>query len=1213
MAKLHEFEVHLLTGTMKHRMMRTVVIALVCMAMTLSGYAQSIQGAILGSVKDANGAVVPGAQVTLTNVDEGTVRSTMTNSAGDYQFLDAKASHYTVEIVAQDFQKWVTSGVELTARQQLRIDASLAVGSIQQTVTVSGDNASAIETETPKISAVYTADDLLDLPTNFRASSSGTSAISAIGSMPGVQTHQGGFSLQGSLPYQTEVTVDGISIMNIASGGILQATPTADDISEMHADGIMNNAEFGDPAQVTITSKGGTNQLHGAAWWYHQDSSLNAINYGSATKPHVVGNTFGGKASGPVVIPHLYNGHNKTFFFGDYEGYRFPQYASEQYTVPTAAMKQGDFSNYSNPSVGFNGLTNPYTGTSWGNAIPGGSLSPIAKQFLQFYPDPNHVATANGVSVPTTSFVNGQTANYYVNQDESIRRNQVDARGDQYFGTNQKVLLWGRYTYINTPSNAPEPLSFPGSTIQNKQTQIVTSLNWTIKPNLINEFRYGFTQQIDNQENSFNGRAFTEGLGLQGLQDLSFFNGVPYVGGFSSITGFSPGRLDYPSTLDTSIYTDNLSWARGQHNFKFGVDFRFFRDFGTTGFSTGEQYGNFNFSNQGNGIGDFTGVDFADFLAGIPNNTFYDIVNQNIDGVAKEYHAYAQDDWKATPRLTLTYGLRWEYHPAFHDKGGYIGNFDPSVPSSGRILYPDGASGILAQSFLASANACDPDGVTNTNGEIVNGAPCMPVVPNSAVDLPTGLRKAPKLRFMPRLGFAYRLTDDSRWVLRGGYGMYNVAILGATFHAMTATIQGYSIQYVNSINAATHQPTYQWPQIYGGQGTSGCATCYGQDEFLEGNTINWQDPYTQQFTLSVDHDFGAGYALRASYIGSLTRHLEWEPNLNSLPFSNTVSAYNQPASARLFPNWGRLYSFDSGANESYNSLQIEATHRFQHGLHLDSIYTWAKALADNQGPNATSFSGERGGGAATSVLDRHVDFGNVDGTRRMLWTTTAVYDLPVGRGRQFGGNMPRLLDIIAGGWRLSNIFTWQTGAYLTPVFSSGQGDPSGTGSGLTSTAAGWDPGHVSQHPDQVAGVSWKPAHQNRNRWVNPAAFTCPGWSAWQPGEPCATGAGYQVVNGVVTTTPVSAYGPPLPIGRFGNTQVGGIEGPHLVNLNSGLAKTFAIGERFRLRAEGSFTNVLNHTNLNESSMNLSLSSSSFGTITSGVAARNGQVSMRLEF
>jgi hypothetical protein len=1186
---------------------------LLVLSFALRSWSQSTQGAVLGTVKDANGAVVAGAIVTLTNTDKGTVRTTTTSAIGDYQFLDVTAAHYTVEVTAPGFEKWSITNAQLTARQQLRVDATLVVGSVQQTVLVSGDNASAIETESPKIGSVYTSNDLLDMPTNFRAGTGGNSAVQAIGSMPGVQTHEGSFSLQGALPYQMDVTVDGISILG-SDSGYLTATPTADAISEMHADGVMTNAEFGDPAQVSFTSKGGGNAVHGGLWWYHQDSSLNATDFGSATKPHMVGNTFGGSFSGPVVIPHLYNGHDKTFFYGDYEGYRLPNYVSEQYTVPTTAMKQGDFSSYSNPTVGFNGLTDPYTGLSWGDTIPNSAMSSIASQFLQFYPDPNHTATANGASVPTTAFVSGESPNYYVNKDASTHLDQVDARGDKYFGSNQKVLLWGRYTYKNSPSNSPQVLDFPDSTANLKQTQITASLSWTAKPNVINEFRYGFTRQNANKSNAFNGKAFTQGLGFQGLQNL-WFNGVPTVEGFTTITSFTPGHLTQPSESTSNIFADSVSWTHGKHDFKFGVDIHTYEAIFEDSDSNSDQYGNFSFSNQGDGIGDFTGVDFGDFLTGIPDNSTYDVVNSNIDGVANEYHAYAQDQWKITPRLTLTYGIRYEYHPAFYDKGGDIGNFDPSVPLSGRVIYMDGKQGNLAQNFLASANACDPDGVHNTNSAVVNGAPCMPVVPASALGLPEGLRNATKVRFLPRLGFAYRLTDDSKWVVRGGFGMYNDTLLGQTMNSLTETIQENGAEYVNTLNSVTHQPNFAWPQLYAGSstGSGACTTCYGQENFSEGDDPKFRDPWTTQYALGVDHDFGAGYAARATFIGSASRHLQTRMEENTLPYSSSVSSYNQPQSLRTFPNWGRLSEYLTGANESYNSFQVEASHRMQHGLHLDSIFTWAKAMTDDSGPNDVGFAGERGSEAGTSIFNMRLDYGRATGTRDLVWATTAVYDLPVGRGRQFGNSMPHVLDAIVGGWRLSNIFTWQTGAWLTPYFSAGQGDPSGTGSGLSASAAGWLPGNTVQHADKVAGVSWRPAHQNRNNWVNGSAFTCPGWSAWQLGEPCSTGAGYKVVNGVTTTTPRSSYGPALPIGRFGNTGIGTVEGPGYINLNSGLSKVFSITERVKLRAEGTFTNVFNHTNLNESTLNMTLSSSSFGVITSGIAARNGQVSLRLDF
>jgi hypothetical protein len=352
----------------------------------------------------------------------------------------------------------------------------------------------------------------------------------------------------------------------------------------------------------------------------------------------------------------------------------------------------------------------------------------------------------------------------------------------------------------------------------------------------------------------------------------------------------------------------------------------------------------------------------------------------------------------------------------------------------------------------------------------------------------------------------------------------------------------------------------------------------------------------------VDHDFGTGYAARVSYIGSETHQLVWAPDENTLPFSSTVSAYNQPITARLFPNWGRINTRATGANASYHSLQMEFNHRFQQGLQLNSSWTYARALADNQGPANTTFAGEGGGGRGTSILARYVDFGNVYGTRRQRWNTTMVYDLPVGRGRQFGAGMSRIADAAIGGWRLSNIFLWQSGPFESPYFDDGQGDPSGTGSGLDGTAAGFDGGHRLQHPDRVPNVSYKPAGRTRLAWLNPGAFTCPGYPGWQPGTACTTGSG---------------SGPfPNPIGRFGNAQVGSVVGPGTVNLSTGISKTISITERLKLRAEGTFTNVLNHTNLSDP--NMDISSGSFGLISNAIGsdfggARTGQVSMRLDF
>ncbi len=1186
----------------------------------MQGRAQSTQGAVVGSVTDSGGAVVPNAAVTLTNTDEGVVRVTKTNGVGDYRFLDAKAGTYSVSVAAAGFDEWSASKVTVQVRQELRLDVKLAVGKVQQSVQVTGDQAAVIETDSPTVSGTFTSDDATNLPVNTRASFSGTSASSILGTLPGVQADSSGISLQGALPYQTEVTIDGVTAKSATGGSFIgDAFPSTESIAEIRADGVLANAEFGDPAQIVVTTKGGGNKLHGSGFWYYQDSAFDAIAYTfptTKTKPSVHGDTFGASVGGPVVFPHLYNGHNKTFFYGAYEGWRHPAQTTISEKVPSTLMKQGDFSKYN--ATGFTGLNNPYTGGSYGTSIPSTSLSQIALNTLkQFYPDPN-------VGDPT-DYTDDDVANYIANVNDSGHSDQFDLRGDQYFGTNQKFLVWGRYTWKNFPIGSPELLLVPSALNTSQSRVLKVDTNWSIHPNLINEGGFGFTRFTNGQTDSFNGLAWTNAQGWQGLQNL-FYNGIPEMD-FNNIQSLSADRLTGLTKSFTNEYTDTLIWTKGNHTLKFGLDIQTLEAITPLGFNGADNYGTYSFNTSGS-HGKFTGVDFADFLLGLPNQTFYDVVKQDNDGVSSHYHFYAQDEWRVNPRLTLSYGVRYELHPGYYDKSGDIGNFDPSVALAGRVIYPQGKQSLLAQGFLASANACDPDGVTATNSASVNGAPCMQVMGNSAAGYPSGLKKFPHLRFMPRFGFAFRPTGNDKWAVRGGMGIYNINMLGSSFYSLTGTVQAYTQQFSNTYDSITHAIGYQWPQIDPGSGGAGCTNCYGTDYFGTANSTNWKDPYTEQWSLSIDHDLGSGYAARITYIGSETHQLVWAPDENTLPFSDSVSAFVAPISWRKYPNWGRINTRATGANESYNSLQIEGSHRLQQGLEFHSGFTWAKNLADNQGPAGTGFGGEGGGQRATSILNRHIDFGNVYGTRRLRWNTTALYDLPIGRGKMFGSSMSRPADLIVGGWRLSSILTVQTGPYETPYFPSGQGDPSGTGSGLNGAygygGVSFDTGHRNQHADNVKGVSVNPAGKNRFNWTNPAAFACPGDPNWQPGYACATGnygasvsdSGGNVIcydceqiNGVI-------YQVPNPIGRFGNTQVGSVEGPGLFNLSTGLSKTFAITERFRAKMEGTFTNVLNHTNLSDPNMNLS--SSSFGLVSNALqsdfgGARTGQIAVRLEF
>ncbi len=325
-----------------------LMLALVLICPSL--YAQTTQGAIVGSVHDAAGAVIPDATVTLKNTDEGAIRVVKSNGIGDYRFVDVKAGHYALDVVAPGFEKWSVTGVTLAVRQELRIDAALAVGTVQQEVKVTGDTVSAIETDSATISGTFTSDVATNLPVNTRASFTGTSAANILGALPGVQDDASGISLQGALPFQVELTVDGMTLKDPAGGSYIKDSfPSTESISEIRADGVMAGAEFSDPAQIVVTTKGGSNTLHGSGFWYYQNSAFDAIPYTyptTLTKASQTGNTFGGSFGGPVILPH-YNGHNRSFFYGDYEGWRHPAQETLNEVVPSTLMKQGDFSKYS--------------------------------------------------------------------------------------------------------------------------------------------------------------------------------------------------------------------------------------------------------------------------------------------------------------------------------------------------------------------------------------------------------------------------------------------------------------------------------------------------------------------------------------------------------------------------------------------------------------------------------------------------------------------------------------------------------------------------------------------------------------------------------------------------------------------------------------------------------------------------------------------------
>ncbi len=1157
--------------------------------------AQSTLGSITGTVHDKTDAALVGARITLHRNESNTERTTTSGPDGSYTALNLEAGTYNIDVDLAGFATRTSTNVPLAARQQLRLDLTLSAATVTDTVQVDASDAGTIATDDASISASLSPRDVLNLPANYRGAGS-TSPLNVIQTLPGVQPDSGTyppqpsaspnpsikFSIQGGLPSQSETTVDGISAQNQTSNNIqADAFPSAESIAEIRVDGVNNNAEFGQPGEITTITKSGTNHPHGSAFWYFQNQGFDAIPFGTnaANKPHKVANDFGASIGGPVVLPHLYNGRSKTFFFATYEGLRFPQTRIVQYLVPTVRMKQGDFSQETST------LINPFKGGTYPNAqLP--SLNPSSVAFLSLFPDPN-ISADQSVQ---TAFAN-PGYNYLSTRRNDIDSNQYDVRVDQSFGS--RATLFARYTDKSINQIQPGQLALPNGVADAKYRIFATSFNYVFTPSLANEFRFGFTLEEDGNSTSFDGVSLTNSANFNGISRTFPFNGVPYFG-FQQLTSVG-SRLNQSERSRVFQYVDNLTWLHGGHNVRIGADLRHIGAFTPLSFAPSDNFGNFAFVRTGS----FTGEEFADFLIGAPNFSQTDNVTSDNNGTANSYAVYVQDNWKATPNLNLTFGLRYEFHPAFSTNSGALGNFDPSVAKSGRIIYNAGQVAKLDPQELANVNACITPGVTNpfATNAAVNGAPCTPVVSNQQAGLPAGLRTAPKLRFEPRFGFAYRPFGNDKTAIRGGVGYYNITTTGALFYALTGTVSANLQTFYNSQTPTG--PAFTYPNVSPAGNTF--TPNYGSVQFYSAIDINWHDPYSLQTNLSIDHDLGHDFGLRVSYIGLKTWHLIWQPEFNMLPYSTTTAASDQPRSAFPFPNFSSVPDRSTSAQASYHAGQAELSHRFAHGLSLNSAYTYAKNLSDNQGTygaaGATqSFVDEQGGYNGTYTNDRHLDYGNVTGTRRHRALTSSVYELPVGRGKHFGGSMNRLADLAVGGWQVSGIFLYQTGPFLTPYIPSGTADPSGTGSGTLFFR--------QQRPDRVANGN--SSHRSRSGWFNNAAFACPGSTGYD-----SLLNGNCVVGGVDANKQSVA-----PIGRFGTSSVGDVVGPGTVSLSTGLSKAFVLTESVRLRTEGTFTNVLNHTNLADP--NLDVTSPAFGTITQARGSdfggnRTGQVSVKLEF
>jgi Carboxypeptidase regulatory-like domain len=1015
----------------------TISSVAIAACLTTPGLGQTVFGTILGSVTDASGAVIANAVIKVTNQGENISREVHSDAQGNYQAENMKAGLYTVSATATGFKDSVLTDVRLDARQTVRADMKLTVGSAAEKVTVEA-NAELVNTETQAISSNVTSTEVLGLPANYRGAGS-TSPYNLLAFLPGVTGDEfGNISVQGTGTNEAEYSMDGISTVDIRSSGPQKEMfPSAESISEMKVQGSGGGAEYGSPADITTTSKSGTNAFHGSVFEYFQNAALDATRFvvGTPGKAAKSANTFGGSLAGPIFKNH-------TFFFGDYEGMRYRTQTAVLETVPSQDMRNGNFNGIA--------TVNDIDGTPFLNdTIPANRISPVATAILQYYPLP----IQGGVD-------NFAPFNHTLNVPNPILSDQFDIRIDHTINTKQNIF--GRWTYKNKRLVSPSGLGLPAEQDFEHDNQIVLAHNYAITSNLVNELRGGISRRQNGGIFPIDGPAFMQKLGLNpqqlgpfppgGFPDFVF---EPRNGNITNIFHTRPN----PERSQNFQINENLTWTKGKHTMKFGFDARRLHLITAwySGSSAADDYGDFFFNGQ------YTGNNFADFLLGVPYYTYVTHTPpRNIDGTTTHLYGYAADTFRATQKLTLNVGLRITRLPPLYDPIN-LTNFDPSVPGTGRVIISSDPRSLAAtQPLWAQAvNACNTPHDVNPNP---GPPPCTPFLTSKEAGWPKQLRNT-YTDWAPRVGFAYRPFADNKTVIRGGGGIYDVTTLGAVFFSVAGIHDGFQANYSNA--AFGSSGFFQFPNVQDPNGL-----LLHTQSFFTANQRAKKDPYSIQWNLSVERVLHGNTALRVSYIANRGDQLTWAPNLNQ-PLPSAISPNPNPIP---FPAWSKVRMRAGGAISTYESMQTELIHKYSHGLTFQSTWTWARNLADTESWPGSTFSGEVTGDTMNQYNLRG-DYGNVGGTRKHRWITTMVDELPIGKGRYLLGNASGVLNGIVGGWRLSTIFLDQSGPFATPFI---QFDSSGNANN------GFNRPDLGGNPNNV--------HHTRTQWWDPNVFSCPGFA-----------------------------------------------------------------------------------------------------------------------
>ena len=1126
---------------MKHSLLAFFVLA-------AAAFAQSDRGAISGQVNDPTGAPLPGADIVATNSATGLKYPTKSLDSGSYQIGGLPFGRYDVLVTATGFSRLSRPQVEVSIGQTVTLNITLQLGQVDQTVEVSAAP-TPVDSSTATVSTVISPQQVIDLP--LAISGNMRNPESFILLTPGVSGDTANTQINGSASRAKEVVFDGGTASGPESGGVLATYPSVEAIGEFKLVSNTFNAEYGRTGGgfEIFTTKSGTNNLHGSAYDYLRNDALDARGFFSRTTPINRQNEFGVNLGGPIYIPKLYKGRNRSFFYFVYGGFRYRAgQTNNLISIAPTSFKVGDFSKLVDRNGNVVPIYDPATtrivnGVTVRDAFPGNIISPsrfsnVSRNILPLLPNPiNGALSGNFLTVGAQTF----------------DRNQYDFKLDHSFTDNNRLSA---FFYINR-ENSVDPLLLPnplsGALNTSKPTLwIRLNHDYIFSAATLNHFTGSLTREPQIFSKLSADQNWPQKLGLPGV-NMGYGNAFPQItfsNGFATLGDNI--KTDGQQVNNSLEYTDTVSHNVGKHSFRFGADARWLR---TNGADYAGSQGQFGFNSNETALptnSAATGNAFASFLLGLPDtasNRFLIVV----PGDRYKYLAlFAQDDWKVTQKLTLNYGLRYEIYWPKAEAHDNISAFDPTIPN------PAAGGRLGAIAFLGSG--------PGRNGR-------------------TSFADTYFKNFGPRLGFAYGL--DQKTVVRGGYGLYyGLGNANAGLRASQNFSYGFNpSSALSSTDAGVTPALPNWdagfPPI--------ALTSTINPSVQNGSAVNTvlrsdgRAPYSQNWSFGVQRELPFSVLVEGSYVGVKGTRLgtnlidlnQLDPKYLSLGSLLTQQVTSAQAVAqgipvpyagfkgtvaqalRPYPQYLAIPDqANPNGNSTYHAFQSKLEKRFSKGLNFLVAYTYSKTISDSDilaggGPSGQTYYNRR--------LEKALSSNDVP----QILAANVVYELPFGPGKAklSSGIASRIL----GGWTVTGIAQYQVGRPIPltanntlPLFNS------------------------TLRPNIVPGVPLRASTSHFDPavdyWINPSAFQAP--------VPFTFGSAAR---------------------EYAN-----LRAPNFKNESVGLIKRTRLFERLDLTFRAEFFNVLNRVIFSAANGNVSQATFGRVTGQSNTP-RQGQVSLRLEF